>query len=93
MREREDIDIDAAPQQQRDDVAAAIEAMSALPLLDKCTVFVQPLLADQEARALAIAALLGSLRVLSMRLSDQERLAVAVQMCAEARRIADGWLH
>jgi hypothetical protein len=91
MQERDAID--AALQQQRDDIAAAQDAMRALGLLDRCAVLALPLLEDDEEMIKAISALLGTLRVLSKRLSDQERIALAVQMCTEARRIVDGWLH
>jgi hypothetical protein len=75
------------------DIAAARDAMNTLPLLDRAAVFVEPLLTDREETTRAIAALLGSLRVLALRLPDPEREAIAMQMIEEARRVVAGWLH
>jgi hypothetical protein len=75
------------------DIAAARDAMSALELLDRCAVFCEPLITDREATTLAISALLGSLRVLALRLPDEERHAICMQMIAEAQRVMLGWLH
>jgi hypothetical protein len=92
MQERDD-HLEAAPQQQRDNVSAARDAMNILPLLDRAAVFVEPLLNDREEMTLALATMLGSIRVLSMRLSDREREVLAQQMCVEARRVLLGYLH
>ena len=78
---------------RRDDLTAAGDAMAALSLIDQCSVLCLPLLEDREQTNNAIVALMASIVVLSRRLPDEERLAIACQLVAEARRLAQDWMH
>jgi hypothetical protein len=78
---------------RRDDLEAASNTMAALDLIDRCSVLALPLLEDRPQTVKAISALLGTVVVLARRLDDQERLAVAMQLVVEARRLAQDWMH